>query len=108
MWSNRIFGGHHTDFGDEYAMWCKRREEGTFPLPRTDGEEAGVELRASDCTRPPGTGLPFGGVGVSSFGNRVPRMRCPQPCHCGTVCGKGRASLWVAAKQVLARGTPVA
>ena len=33
---------------DGFAMWYKRLEEGTFRMPRTTSDAAGVELKASE------------------------------------------------------------
>jgi len=53
---------------DGYALWYKRLEEGTFKLPRLDGTQRSVELRASELA------MMLDGIDLKSV-RRVKRYR---------------------------------
>jgi transposase len=53
---------------DGYVLWYKRLEAGTFKLPRVDGAQSSVELRASELA------MILDGIDLASV-RRVPRYR---------------------------------
>lgn len=55
---------------DGYCLWYKRLEEGTFKLPKVRGEQASVELRASELA------MILDGIDLGSV-KRVKRYRRP-------------------------------
>lgn len=56
---------------DGYALWYKRLEEGTFKLPRLDGQRTSVELKASELA------MLLDGIDLKSV-KRSRRFRRPQ------------------------------
>jgi transposase len=62
---------------DGMALWYKRLEEGTFKLPRVDGDARSVELRASELA------MLLDGIDLKSV-KRVKRYSRPSPA---SACG---------------------
>jgi transposase len=57
---------------DGMALWYKRLEEGTFKLPRVEGDATSVELRASELA------MPLDGIDLRSV-KRVKRYARKNP-----------------------------
>ena len=70
---------------DGYALWYKRLEEGTFKLPRLDGQAKSVELRPSELA------MLLDGIDLRSV-KRVRRYRRPVPSPAGGPVGSAAAA----------------